>query len=95
LWDFLVCFDFHNIGCLHDSSIDENGVRNYHHVTCINLSQDMAPIHKQNHKLVPNIDYSALRESRAKNLDLWVKVELYPVDHVSKSHTNFKTITGL
>jgi hypothetical protein len=95
LWDFLVCFDFHNIGCLQDSSIDANGVRNYHHVTRINLSQDMAPIHKQNQKLVPNIDYSALRESGAKNLDLWVKGELYPVDPVSKSHPDFKTITGL
>jgi hypothetical protein len=83
LWDFLVCFDFHNIGCLQDSSIDANGVRNYHHVIHINLSQDMALIHKQNHKLVPNIDYNKLRESGAKNLDLCVKGEIYPVDPMS------------
>jgi hypothetical protein len=44
--------------------------------------------------LVPNIDYSALRESGAKNLDLWVKGELYSVDPVSRSHPDFKTITG-
>ena len=53
----------------------------------------MASIHKQNQKLVPNIDYSALREFGAKNLDLWAKGELYPVDPMSKSHPDFKEIT--
>ena len=54
---------------------------------CINLSKDMEPIQKQNKKLVPNIDYYALCESGAKNVDLWVKGELYPTNpmsHISK-----------
>ena len=55
----------------------------------------MAPIHKKNQKVTPNIDYSALRERGAKNLDLWVNGELYPVDPVSNSHPDFNTITGL
>jgi hypothetical protein len=45
--------------------------------------------------LVPNIDCNALREVRAKNLDLWVKGELYPVHPMSNSHPDFKTITRL
>jgi hypothetical protein len=80
---------------LQDSPTHTDVVRNYHHVTHINLSKDMASIQKQNQKLVPNIDYNALREVGAKNLDLWVKGELYLVDLVSNSHPDFKTITGL
>ena len=55
----------------------------------------MAPIHKINQKVAPNIDYSALRECGAKNMDLWVNGELYLVDPVSNSHPYFNTITGL
>ena len=61
----------------------------------INLSKDMETIQKQNKKLVPNIDYYALRESGAKNVDLCVKGELYPIDPMSNSHPDFKTIIGL
>ena len=53
----------------------------------------MAPIHTTNQKVVFDIDYSALREYGANNLDLWVEGELYPVDPMSKSHPDFKTIT--
>ena len=42
--------------------------------------------------MVFDIHYSALREYGAK--DLWVEGELYPVDPMSKSHPDFKTITG-
>ena len=55
----------------------------------------MAPIHTTNQKVVFDIDYGALRESIAKNLDLWVEGELYPVEHMSKSPPNFKIITRL
>ena len=80
---------------MQDSPTDTNGVRKNHHVTRIKLSPDMALIHTTNQKVVFDIDYSALRESGAKNLDLWVEGELYPVDPMSKSHPYFKTITGL
>ena len=43
--------------------------------------------------MVFDIHYSALREYGAK--DLWVEGELYPVDPMSKSHLDFKTIIGL
>ena len=45
--------------------------------------------------MAPNIDYSALRERGAKNMDLWVNGELYLVDPLSNSHPDFNTITGL
>ena len=61
----------------------------------INLSKDMDPIQKHNKKSVPNIDYNALREFGAKNVDLWVKGELYPIDPMSNSHPDFKPIIGL
>jgi hypothetical protein len=52
-------------------------------------------IQKQNKTLVPNIDYNALMEVEAKILDLWVKGEIYPLDPMSNSDSNFKTIIGL
>ena len=55
----------------------------------------MALIHTKNQKVVSDIDCSALRESGAKNLDLWVEGELYLVDPMSNSHPDFKKITGL
>ena len=55
----------------------------------------MAPLHKRNSHKIRGVDENQKRIEGAKNVDLWAKGELFPIDPTTNSCPDFKSVTGL
>ena len=61
----------------------------------IEVDQNMAPLHKRNSHKIRGVDENQKRIEGAKNVDLWAKGELFPIDPTTNSCPDFKSVTGL
>jgi len=57
--------------------------------------KNQAPLHKRNNPRVNGLDESKIRIKGEKNVHLWAKGELFPIDPTTNSHQDFKNVTGL
>ena len=55
----------------------------------------MAPLHKKNSPKIRGVNDNKKRMEGAKNVDLWEKGELFPIDPTTNSHPNIKSVTWL
>ena len=72
-----------------------DGIKKY--TIAIEVDQNMALLQKRNNPKIRGMsdnDNQKIREG-AKNVDLWAKGELFPIDPTTNSHRDFKSVIGL
>ena len=52
----------------------------------IKVDHNMAPLQKRNSLKIYGVDEGKIRIEGAKNVDLWAKGELFPIDPITNSH---------
>ena len=65
------------------------------YIIMIQVDHNMAPLQKRNSPKINGVDEDKIRIEGAKNIDLWAKGELFPIDPITNSHPDFKSETGL
>ena len=61
----------------------------------IQVDHNMAPLQKRNSLKIYGVDEDKIRIEGEKSIDLWVKGELFPIDPITNSHPDLKSVTGL
>lgn len=61
----------------------------------IEVDQNMTPLQNRNSLKINHVDENKRRTKRAKHVDLWAKGDLFPIDPITNSHPNFKSVTRL
>ena len=61
----------------------------------IKVDHNMASLQKRNSSKIYGVDEDKIRIEVARNVDIWAKGELFPIDPITNPHPDLKSVTGL